>query len=432
MSSYVCTICQEDVSLSKNEECEYSEEITYKQTGVNDIHLECQECIICHYVKETEGACVPIGELKIVKIYSQVYEYYDCELCKDMCKRVYHVNHQYQSWEKRDEDTHISYCICTEERQIEDHNYVYNKENGIVNCDICGYSKPVPEHNHGLGVQDEMGLMDLINHPAYKTEILNKSQIANPNPSPSTYCSRYEFKCKTCGAKYYINYAHKFDGNGICTRKGYCGGIHQDGSTIEIISIETEEEIEMVVIEEEELKSEESESLDITETEEEEESKSEEPESSDITETEEEEESKSEEPESSDITETEEEEESKSEEPESSDITETEEEEESKSEEPESSDITETEEEEESKSEEPESSGITETEEEEESKLDESESLDITESEEKEGVTLDEEIVKNLEADETKAEEETENIETVKIEAEEKDIKSDLEEDKSI
>ena len=87
---------------------------------------------------------------------------------------------------------------------------------------------PFQKHDHGYDTCDNMGLMDLISSPAY-AEIVDKSQIANPNPSADDSCSRYDFVCKTCGAMYHIYYDHKFV-NGVCTRTAYCGGIAQNSS----------------------------------------------------------------------------------------------------------------------------------------------------------------------------------------------------------
>lgn len=242
-ASYNC-ICGEVITVDNDENCEYGN-ITYRQTGVNDIHIEEKECKVCNYINQVEGTCVPTGELKCIKKYAQIYDYYDCGLCGDWCQRVYHTVHRFEDWEYRDEDTHIRYCPCGDEslggRETENHGYVYDKNNftGKLVCDKCGSTKDVVEHDHGYNTEDEMGLMDIISSPAY-AEILSDSQIANPNPSPNDYCSRYEFKCKTCGVKYYIHYAHKFV-DGVCTRKGYCGGIVQ-ANLIFDIAIEFEKE----------------------------------------------------------------------------------------------------------------------------------------------------------------------------------------------
>lgn len=224
-ATYICSICNEEVPVYKNVDCTY--ETTYSQTGVNDVHMVNLDCMVCGYHTDYEGTCIPIGELKLIKIYSQIYEYYDCELCGDQCQRKYHNEHQFGNWEYRDSQTHIRYCMCIEGREIENHNYVYDPVTLTISCAACGDSRAVPEHDHGYGTHDEMNLMDLISNPAYTTgEILSNSQIANPNPSPTDYCSRYEFRCKTCGAMYYIHFAHKFV-DGVCTRTGYCGGIQQ-------------------------------------------------------------------------------------------------------------------------------------------------------------------------------------------------------------
>ncbi len=230
--SYHCKSCEYKKVESQKESCQY-EIIGYKETGINDTHMVQKDCTICHYETEEQGTCVPEGELKTIKYNSQIYDYYDCKFCGDWCLRVYHMIHRYGAWEYRGEDTHIRYCACVEARQEEEHSYQYEGA-GTMICKECNATKEVVEHNHGYGVKDEMNLMDLIKNPAYTTgEILSNSQVANPNPAPDTWCSRYEFRCKTCSVKYYVCFSHKFV-DGKCTRTKYCGGI-EDPSSIKCI-----------------------------------------------------------------------------------------------------------------------------------------------------------------------------------------------------
>lgn len=227
-ASYTCSVCSEVIVKSKEEACDY--EITsYKPKDVNDIHLEVKDCKTCGDHKEEEGECIPVGDITAVKESDfKIYEYYECELCKDSCRKTLHVNHVFGPFENRDSDTHIRYCFCSEEREVKDHVFEYNKNMGdtIVKCPDCHAEKQIPAHDHGYDTYDEMSLMDLIKSPAYKLEIVSASQKANPNPSPEAYCSRYEFICKTCRIMYYIEYKHKFV-DGKCTRVGYCGGIEE-------------------------------------------------------------------------------------------------------------------------------------------------------------------------------------------------------------
>ena len=230
----ICKFCNNDIKISKNEGCVYETE--YEKTGVNDIHIVVNKCRVCQYITREEGTCIPTGELKFVKIYAQIYEYYDCKLCADYCKRVYHTVHKFNDWEYRDSQTHIRYCACTEGREIENHLYNYDRELGKIKCEACGDTKTVKDHDHGYDTHDDMNLLDLLKSPAYN-ELLSFSQIANPNPSPDSYCSRYDFCCKTCGAGYSVYYNHTFV-DGVCDRKGYCGGIAQTSEEL----IETIEE----------------------------------------------------------------------------------------------------------------------------------------------------------------------------------------------
>ena len=223
-AEYICEICQKTIVLTKDEACLYGD-VFYEQTGVNDTHTEVRICQVCQYRKTQNGTCEPVGELKYIKVAAQVYEYFDCGLCGDWCKRAYHTEHHFGNWEYYDEYVHKRYCGCVEGREEEEHNYVYDKNTSMISCDVCADAREVESHEHGYNTVDEMGLMNIIQSPAY-AEILDHSQIVNPNPSAGSWCSRYEFRCQICGVKYYIHYAHKFE-NGVCTRKGYCGGIAQ-------------------------------------------------------------------------------------------------------------------------------------------------------------------------------------------------------------
>ncbi len=219
----MCSNCNNTFETEEKESCNY-EISSYQRTGINDTHIEVKDCIVCKEHVEEEGTCVPIGELKLVKIYAQIYEYYDCELCGDMCKRQYHTNHQYGEWEHKSDAEHIRYCICIEAREVRPHDYNYDG-NSTLTCEGCKDVKIVTAHNHGYGTYRNMGLMELIKSPAYG-ELVDTSQISNPNPNPNDYCSRYDFRCKACGVYYHVYFDHDFQ-NGFCTRKGYCGAIAQ-------------------------------------------------------------------------------------------------------------------------------------------------------------------------------------------------------------
>ena len=247
-SSKTCNVCKETVSLSRDEDCIYT--ITYNQTGINDTHIEVKDCELCGSHQETQGTCVPCGELKLVKIYAQIYEYFSCELCGDMCKRTYHTNHQFGDWEYRDSQSHIRYCLCIEARETANHNYIYDGSNST--CQDCGNVVQSQPHDHGHGVYDNMDLMELVMSPAYQ-ELVSHSQIPNPNPSADSYCSRYDFCCKTCNTYYHVYYSHSFE-NGVCSRTGYCGGISQyptqdtESSTVDP-SIEDSSSVEEIDVE---------------------------------------------------------------------------------------------------------------------------------------------------------------------------------------
>ena len=85
-------------------------------------------------------------------------------------------------------------------------------------CTECGETKEVPSvsHNHGKGTYDDMDRMEMIK--LAMDELTSFSPVVNPNPSPDSYCIRYEFMCKTCGIPYYVHISHDFE-NGVCTRQ---------------------------------------------------------------------------------------------------------------------------------------------------------------------------------------------------------------------
>lgn len=222
VSSYTCIVCTQVVTVYKNENCDYGES-SWKRSDVNDMHEEMKTCKICMYEHVELVDCTPTGEYKCIKYYSQIYNYRDCAVCGDWCDRSYHTEHIYGEWEQKT-STHIRYCLCVEGREEYPHDLMFDAQKLITVCTTCGYSFPGVEHNHGYGVYDDMDIMDLIGHPAYN-ELDSFGQISNPNPSPTGYCSRYEFTCKTCRVKYYAHFTHDFV-DGKCTR-GYCGHIAQ-------------------------------------------------------------------------------------------------------------------------------------------------------------------------------------------------------------
>jgi hypothetical protein len=249
-ASYTCSICQETVTVSRNEDCEY--ETTYEHTGINDTHLIVNDCVVCQHHTEKNGTCVPVGEIKYVKIYAQIYEYYDCELCGDMCRRAYHTVHHFLDWEYRDSDTHIRYCGCVEGRETADHAYQYSSDgnSGTITCYECGDTKTVAVHNHGYGVYDNMDKFDLVLSEAYK-EILSSSLIANPNPSTDSYCNRYDFRCRTCGGKYSVHFDHKYGDDGVCVFKS-CGLVRPGEESVNL-ETEMEEPEDTTLLEEDNL-----------------------------------------------------------------------------------------------------------------------------------------------------------------------------------
>lgn len=205
-ATYTCTKCNEEVTVYKNEDCEYS--TTYESVGItnpNNIHTVINTCDICDYETRSSESCTKVGEMKYIKIYSNIYQYYDCEKCHGYVDRDYHTEHIFGEWEI-DEKYHKRYCGCVEGREIGEHTFL----NGV--CTACGYTL---DHEHA---PNNMDLMDLVLSPYYD-QLVSKSNFTNPNPNPDEYCYRYDLICSTCGVHYSIYYDHHYN-NGICKRNG--------------------------------------------------------------------------------------------------------------------------------------------------------------------------------------------------------------------
>lgn len=203
-ASYLCTKCGEEVVATKPEDCEYT--TSYESIGITNptnIHNVINTCDVCGYETKTTGSCTKTGEMQFVKIYDNIYEYYDCADCHGYVDRDYHTEHVFGEWEI-DESRHVRYCGCVEGREEGYHTY----ENG--ECTACGYAL---DHEHA---PDGMDLMDLIFSPFYD-QLVSKSNFTNPNPNPDEYCFRYDLICSTCGTHYSIRYDHNYE-NGICKR----------------------------------------------------------------------------------------------------------------------------------------------------------------------------------------------------------------------
>jgi len=206
-ASYECTKCGEEITLFKNEDCSYT--TTYESVGItnpNNIHNVINTCDVCNYEAKTTESCTKTGDMQFIKIYSNIYQYYDCAVCHGYVDRDYHTEHVYGEWET-DMTNHIRYCGCVEAREEGYHDF--DKDTG--SCKDCGY---VLDHNHA---PDNMGLTDLI-FSEYYDQLDSKSNFTNPNPNPDEYCYRYDITCHTCRVPYRIEYDHHYDENGVCHR----------------------------------------------------------------------------------------------------------------------------------------------------------------------------------------------------------------------
>lgn len=191
--------------------------------NLENIHIVEMDCKVCGFHKEENAPCVTDNVKFYFRYLSQLYVAETCIICENRCNQFPHFFHVLGEYQYYDEDTHRSECECTdiEGRAEESHNYVC--QGNILVCIVCGHTKETEEHEHGYGLANKWEadlIYDIIMTPAYG-ELVDAGQISNPKPDSKSYCSRYDFKCKTCGARYSCYFAHEDDGTGKCAR-GYC------------------------------------------------------------------------------------------------------------------------------------------------------------------------------------------------------------------
>jgi len=243
-ATYLCGDCNEMVTIDKEEACNYTNRTyeIFSTYNSNNQHHVVDTCDTCGYQKKELGDCVKTGDMQYIKINSTIYEYYNCELCNGYVDRMYHTEHQFNEWEVTD-TTHISYCGCIEGRIKGDHVFdIVTSEDGtnmVATCNVCGYSKTVPNHEHA---KDNMDEIELVLSPYYY-ELVDTGLIANPNPSSYDYCRRYDLICKTCGIKYSIHYDHIFE-DGEC-RSAYCGHVKDPNYQVETTDLDEEKVLKL-------------------------------------------------------------------------------------------------------------------------------------------------------------------------------------------
>ncbi len=226
-ASYKCS-CGEIILLTKEQNCEFVETIKRNPImhNLDNIHIVEMDCEVCGFHKEENAPCVPDNINYYFYYLSQIYKSYHCIVCENTCNQVPHFFHELgEEWKYHDENTHRKQCECTTEagRQEEYHDYaLVEGVDNMIKCTGCGHEKEVEPHQHGYGFAGkwEVGLMDLVLSPAYD-ELVDKGQIKNPYPSPNAYCSKYDFICHTCHARYSCYFAHSRREDGTCAR-GYC------------------------------------------------------------------------------------------------------------------------------------------------------------------------------------------------------------------
>lgn len=246
-ASYAC-LCGEKITLTKNEECDYEEtrKMTDEMHNMRNIHIVQKDCKVCAYHVEEEESCVSDGITFYFRYLSQMYTAETCTICNYRCNQKPHFDHVFGKWTYYDKDSHRRECPCTDAREEEAHLYgEYDANLGGFYCSACDHTELVEAHNHGHGFAGTWGDKNLmfdvvLNKEAY-AELVNMSPIRNPNPSPGAYCSRMDFKCKTCGVPYSAYMRHEYK-DGVCV----CGVAQPDISMLVKRLVEKVDQTEVI------------------------------------------------------------------------------------------------------------------------------------------------------------------------------------------
>ena len=239
--SYICNLCGETVSVSKNEECDFEEtrKMTDEMHNMRNIHIVLKDCKVCAYHREDEESCLSDGVTFYFRYLSQIYTAETFTISKYRCNQKPHFDHEFGKWTYYDKDTHRRECPCTDAREEEAHQYgEYDPTLGGFYCPVCDYTEIVEAHDHGHGFAGKWGdknlMFDVVMNKEAYAELVNMSPIRNPEPSLETYCSRLDFQCNTCGVPYSAYMRHEFK-DGVCV----CGVI-EASATMLVITEPTE------------------------------------------------------------------------------------------------------------------------------------------------------------------------------------------------
>jgi len=183
-ATYECDICEEQITLYKNENCEYGpweendgftckevcEVCDYENVKNHDmetvansvttnptigVHNETKKCNDCGYEEQVEVSCTPDGNMYYHIDGDIVTERENCSICNDICKDDPH-NHTYGDYVSVDDDNHMRTCDCGKE-SVEAHSYssweVTSEGVNSRECGDCGHVQTV-SHTCDLTTDD--------------------------------------------------------------------------------------------------------------------------------------------------------------------------------------------------------------------------------------------------------------------------------------
>ena len=185
-ATYTCTLCNQTITLYKDENCEYGEwkdngtyhsreceECGYTQQNTHypdsngttittssreDHHTESYVCGDCGITISKDVACTSDGTTHYEEVNGVTIEYSNCTVCFDRCDERSHT-HNYGEWTYQDEDNEVRSCGCGYGSETRSHNYgewTYDAASGklVHTCSGCGNTK-TKEHTHSYGTPEK-------------------------------------------------------------------------------------------------------------------------------------------------------------------------------------------------------------------------------------------------------------------------------------
>ena len=229
-AKYICTACNEELSVDKVESCAMGEPVVQRNPKFNFDHTHVLEstCSVCGYkVQEEESCTIDTSKGNSYGVIEGILSL--CQTCTVCQGDVYTVHNTHtipDEWTSHDDETHRRECECghISGRIEENHTFGEYDSQGSFSCTKCGYVKTVAQHNHGYGFANLHGdknlMWEIVLNQNASAERITDSPVDNPNPSSGDYCYRFDFRCHTCGVGYSAYVDHAIT-DGVCSRCGY-------------------------------------------------------------------------------------------------------------------------------------------------------------------------------------------------------------------